>query len=304
MTAEIRERSAQVGEATFGLLECGPADGPLVICLHGFPDTAWSWRHLLPELADAGFRGVAPYLRGYAPTSLSPDGRYPLARLVKDVILLHDHFGAPPGASLVGHDWGAAVSYGAAALAPERFRRVVGMAVPPAAAFVQGLLRFEQLRRSFYVFFFQTAFAEGVVAADGMAFLERLWDAWSPGYDATEDLERVRTSLGTPKNLAAAIGYYRAMFDFGAPSEGLEAEVAASLAAVTQPTLYLHGRRDGCVGVDTIEDPGVMATLSGLLGPGSEVAVIDEGGHFLHLEVPEVVNPRVLDWLRDGGGAS
>ncbi len=297
MTAGIRVDTVQIGEMTFGILESGPADGPLVLCLHGFPDTPWTWRHLLADLARAGLRGVAPYLRGYGPSSPSPDGRYPLAVLADDVVRLHERLGGGPDAALVGHDWGAAIAYGAGALAPDRFSRLVGLAVPPPVAFVQGLGDFDQLRRSFYFFFFQTPLAEAVLEADDMAFVERLWREWSPGYDPREDLVHVRAALAAPGRLSAALGYYRAMFDPAAVPAELAPAASAVLGPVPQPTLYLHGRRDGCVGAEVVERPDVAATIQALLPAGSRVATLEDAGHFLHLERPADVGRRILGWV-------
>jgi pimeloyl-ACP methyl ester carboxylesterase len=142
----------------------GPDGGPLALCLHGFPDTAWGWRHLLPELASAGFRAVAPFLRGYAPTSVPADGRYQVGALAADAIALHDALGGDERAVIIGHDWGAMATYAAAAHAPDRWRRVVAAAVPPLGAMGNAFFDYDQIRRSFYMFFFQTAFAEPAVA--------------------------------------------------------------------------------------------------------------------------------------------
>ena len=192
----------------FGFLEAG--NGPLALCLHGFPDSAHTWRHLLPALADAGFHAVAPFMRGYAPTSLAPDGAYDLDVLAADAVALHEALGGDEGAVLIGHDWGAEAAYGAAARAPRRWRKVVAIGVPPSSLDDRMLGDYDQLRRMFYAFFFQTPGAEVVVAADDMAFLDRLWRDWSPDYRADEDLPQVKRCLRDPANLAAAIGYYRA----------------------------------------------------------------------------------------------
>src|SRR5437660_10618025 len=93
------------------LAEGADRDGPLALCLHGFPDTAWGWRYLLPELAAAGYRAVAPFLRGYAPTSVPADGRYQVGALASDAIALHDALGGDERAVLIGHDWGAMTPY-------------------------------------------------------------------------------------------------------------------------------------------------------------------------------------------------
>src|SRR5215469_9669399 len=211
MTAGLGLRSTTVraNGLEFGLLEAG--SGPLALCLHGFPDTAHTWRHLLPVLAGAGFHVVAPFMRGYAPTAVPADGAYQLGALIADAVALHEILGGGGDAVLIGHDWGAETAYGAAALAPDRWRRRVTLAVPPAALDPVLFSDYEQLKRFFYLFLFRDplGFADALVASDAMSFLDRLWHDWSPGYDAGEDLARVKDSLREPANLAAAIGYYR-----------------------------------------------------------------------------------------------
>lgn len=291
-TDEVRHGEVEANGISFALHETGPAKGPLVLCLHGFPDTAWTWRHLLPELGAAGFHAVAPFMRGYAPTSLASDGRYPLGALVADVLALHDVLGGESDSALVGHDWGAVAAYGAAAFDPSRFRTVVGGGVPPSLSFLQSLFTYPQLKRSWYIFFFQTPLAEGVVAADGLAFLEGLWADWSPGYDGSFDLEKAKESLQAPEALAAALAYYRTMFDPSQDIPGLEAQQAAALQPVPQPTLYYHGVDDGCLGSEAVT-PAVLDYL----GPGSRLLMVEQAGHFAHLERPEFVNPAILAWL-------
>ncbi|MFB9531130.1 alpha/beta hydrolase [Nonomuraea roseola] len=275
---EIRTIHANGVEFTYLAL----GDGPLALCLHGFPDTAHTWRHLMPELAERGYRAVAPFLRGYAPTEVPADGAYEGAALVADVVALHEELGGDENAVLVGHDWGAFPVYGTT----ERFRRSVAMAVPPVGALLAGFMDYEQLKRSFYIFLFQTGLAEQAAAADG--FLEGLWRDWSPGYDATQDLEFVRRSLGAPANLAAAIGYYRAMLGATPPSGRYPKP-----SEPTGPVLYLHGAQDGCLGEHLTKD--ALAHLP----EGSRVERVEGAGHFLHLEQPRRVNDLVLDWLRD-----
>lgn len=277
----------------FTCLTAGPSDGPLALCLHGFPDTAYTWRHLLPQLAEAGFRAVAPFLRGYSPSSIGPDGCYDTGSLAVDACRLHHELGGTGDAVLIGHDWGAFAAYGAAAYEPERWRRVVTAAVAPQASMAEGFFRYDQLRRSWYVFFFQTPLAEHAVSLDGYRFIDRLWADWSPGYDASWDTARVKESLASPDNLSAAIGYYRAMF-VGPPGDPEAAAAQAAAGTVApQPTLYLHGAGDGCMGLD------IIGPVTDFLAPGSEMEVIEEAGHFLHLERPQVVNDRIVSFVTD-----
>src|SRR5262245_60103212 len=101
----VVEGRVAVNEVELTYLERG--SGPLALCLHGFPDSAHTWRHLLPMLADAGYRAVAPFLRGYAPSTVSPDDRYQVGVLGLDAIALHDALGGDGDAAIIGHDWGA-----------------------------------------------------------------------------------------------------------------------------------------------------------------------------------------------------
>lgn len=289
--AAMQQQMARANDQEFCYLEAGPPDGPLALCLHGFPDTAHTWRHLLPAMADAGYHAVAPWLRGYAPTGLAADGAYEAGALGADACALHDALGGDERAVLVGHDWGAFAVWSAAPWQPARWRRVVAMAVPPLAVAGRILFTYEQLKRSFYVFLFQTALADVIVPMDDLAFLAGLWRDWSPGYDAAQDMAFVRESLGEPANLAAALGYYRSMLDPTRHSPAYAEARDAAAAVPPQPTLYLHGADDGCFGVP--EDDEMVAALS----PGSRYERVPGAGHFLHLERPDVVNRLVLDFL-------
>lgn len=288
---KLEEKQVTAGELRVTYLTTGPSDGPLALCLHGFPDSAWSWRYLAKPLAEAGFRVVAPFLRGYSPTALPADGCYQTGALVADAVALHEVLGGDDRAVLIGHDWGAVASYGAAAFAPERWSRVVTAAVPPAGALAGGFLSYDQLRRSWYMYFFQHPLAPIAVGMGDLAFIDRLWADWSPGYDATEDLALLKPSLRDPVNLAAAIGYYRATLGAIAPDPAYADQQAATQAPTPQPTLYLHGDQDGCMGVE------LTGTALSFLGEGSKVEIIAGAGHFLHLEKPDVVNPLIVEFL-------
>ncbi len=230
-------------------LSAGPDDGPLALCLHGFPDSAHSWRHLLPALADAGFHAVAPFQRGYAPTAVPADGRYQTGALATDACALHEALGGDGDAVIIGHDWGAIAAYGAASLEPARWRRVVAAAVPPMAAMAGAFLSYDQLQRSWYMFFFQHPLSDLVVPMNDLEFIDRLWADWSPGFDASAETPHVKDALRDPANLAAALGYYRAQWQPDLQVPELAAAQEATNASPPQPTLYLHGADDGCIGV-------------------------------------------------------
>lgn len=266
--------------------------GPLALCLHGFPDSAHTWRHLLPRLADAGFRAVAPFLRGYAPSAVPADGRYQTGVLALDAIALHDALGGDADAMVIGHDWGAIAATGAAVHAPDRWRRVVTLAVPPGPAVGAAFLgNLAQLKRSWYMFFFQHPFADLVVPAGDLAFVDLLWADWSPGYNATEDLALVKPSLRDPAHLQAALGYYRATLGTGYQDPALADVQAATGQYPSQPMLYLHGRDDGCMGAEVAQAAAADAPAN------VRVEILDGCGHFLHLERPDTVNDRIVEFL-------
>ena len=268
--------TVQANGLRFHFLEQG--EGPLALCMHGFPDSAWTYRYLLPKLAEAGYRAVAPFIRGYAPTEIPADARYETKALVADVNALHAALGGGNDAVLIAHDWSAVASYGALAAESNRWRRAVIGNVPPLAVFGQVAFSYAQIKRSFYFWFFQMAISDSVVAANDLAFIDGLWGDWSPGYDATYDLGKLKECLRNPVNLRAAMGYYRALFNptrYGLP-EAMEEQGAIWGRPVPQPVLYIHGTTDGCIALDA----ELMKQALSSFGPGSELERLEGAGHF------------------------
>jgi len=269
-------------------------DGPLAICLHGFPDSAHTWRHLLPRLADAGYRAVAPFLRGYAPTEVPSDGRFQTASSAMDALALRDALGGGPDSVIIGHDWGAVITHIAANVRPDAFAKVVTMAVPPGNAVgVAFLSNLAQIKRSWYMFFFQHPFADFVVGANDLAYIDMLWADWSPGFDATEELELLKPSLRDPANLQAALGFYRATLGAGYNDPALQSAQDMSSTIPPQPLLYIHGRTDGCMGSEVAEFAAAELT------PNARARFIDGAGHFMHLEKSAEVNDIILSFLAE-----
>jgi pimeloyl-ACP methyl ester carboxylesterase len=291
-----RQLTIDLPALTVAALSWGPDDGPLALCLHGFPDTAWTWRHLGPFLAARGWRVVAPFSRGYAPTDVPADGDYRVGALMDDAIELHRALGGDDRAVVIGHDWGAATVHALGAHAPAPFSRIVALAVPPTAVAlpVPSGPRYDwrlmpgQLRRSWYMLFNQLPWLPERLLP---RLVPQLWSAWSPGFDGGEDVARVAAALGTPERRSAALGYYRAM---PRPGKGVPSYTARHtdwLGIPTVPTLYLHGADDGCIGA------GFVGPARAALPAGSVVDLIQGAGHFLQLERPDAVNARIAEFL-------
>lgn len=284
--------SVELPGRTVAALTWGPDDGPLALLLHGFPDTAWTWRRTAPVLAAAGWRVVAPFSRGYAPTDLAPDGNYQVGALVQDVVDLHAALGGDERALLVGHDWGAMTTYGVGVFAPELFARIVAMSIPPMPTLERAYrgraaarLGLRQLRASWYILANQLP---GVSERAFEPLVRRLWKDWAPGYDAREDLEHLAAALPGRERRAAALGYYRALAQPWRRSRTYAAQQRASLGVPSVPTLYLHGELDAAL------LPEVGAQVEPDLAPGSRAVMVPGAGHFVQLQCPELVAAEIL----------
>lgn len=292
MIEGARRVELEAGGLTFTAFEMG--QGPLALCLHGFPDTPYTWRHLLPVLAEAGFRAVAVTLRGYEP------GSQPSARPVPDEYRVHhlaqdvaDWIAAlgETRAHLISHDWGATIAYAAAAKTPDAVASITAMAVPHPGRF-GALMRTNkaQLKASSYIMFFQLkGISEAWVRRGDFAFFDRTWAKWSPGWQGgSEDLAALKDAFRRPGVLTSALSYYRA----AANTKDLES-LSLLAGEIPAPTLGLYGGQDGCI----LPEVFAEAMVDEDFPSGLEVERIDGAGHFLHLEKPAEVNARILDFL-------
>lgn len=291
MIPDAVRRTLRRADLRFTAWEMG--EGPLVVLVHGFPDTPATWRLLVPHLAASGFRAVAVTCRGYEPDSQPADGDFGLAELIDDVVAWIDELGGGEPAHLIGHDWGSSLVQLAAARAPERVASLVLLAVGHPAAFAALLPHdFEQLSRSWYINFLQTPGAAEALAADGR-LLAWLWGHWSPGWAPDpEALARMLAAFAQPGVLDAALAYYRRAF---LPDHPRAAEAFRLLGApIACPALAIGGADDTCV----LARAFAAAFPEAIFTHGVEVLTLQNAGHFVHLEQPVEIGETVSQWIR------
>lgn len=289
MTAPIESLALTGNGLRFAARSAG--EGPLVLCLHGFPDSAHTFDDLLPALAADRWHAVAPFMRGYAPTQVPRTRDYHPLTLGRDVLALADALGARRF-FIVGHDWGAIAAYAAAALAPERVRGLVTAAVPPLRRFVLNM-RLRQLRRSWYIGFFQLPWiAEHGLARNDCALVERLWRDWSPRWSFREaDIAPVKAILAQPASCSAALNYYRALPAATATPWRLR-DKRRLFGRLAVPGLVIAGSDDGCIGPEMFF--GTEACFTGR----ARLELLT-AGHFMHREAPARFERLVKGFLRD-----
>lgn len=294
--ADIKIRN---GPLTFSASTAGVdtnPDGAVVLCLHGFPDNSSSFRHQLPALAAAGYRVIAPTLRGYEPSSQPTDGDYSLIALSRDVVAWLNELELER-VHLVGHDWGAAIAYVAAASAPGRFESLTTIAVPPAARLQEAIRHVpSQLRKSWYMTFFQLrGLADFAVERNDWALIKRLWRTWSPGFELSEDeWTDLRSTFEAPGVKKAMLSYYHQNASPGVLL-GWKKTEAAALTTVPVRTLAITGQDDGCMDTRLYDHAFLDEDFPG----GYRVERLAGAGHFAHQEDPERVNRLLLEWFVD-----
>jgi pimeloyl-ACP methyl ester carboxylesterase len=265
--------------------------GPLVLLLHGFPDNAHTWSHQMPALAAQGYRVVAPFLKGYAPTDAPAVSGYDKAALVDDISALVRQLSPDQPCYFVGQDWGAIIGYALLAAYPERFKSAVLMAVPHPAEVAKSLLIPKHLHRSFHWWFFQMKdFPEAALLHDDMAFIDYLWSYWTTeGYTDEAHIRSVKDTLIQPGVLSASLAYYRAMFDASKTDPAHDSVRALMSRPIRVPTLALCGADD--LRAELMHDQG------GYFEAPYAFKLIDRAGHFLHREQPQAVTQQILDWF-------
>lgn len=283
----VRHETVRANGLSFHVAATGAGDR-LALCLHGFPECAYSWRYQLPHLARLGYRAWAPDLRGYG-ASDRPAGiaAYAIERLIDDVTGLIEAAGARETV-LIGHDWGALIAWYFAMRRPEMLDRLAILNVPHPAVFERKFRRPPQLFRSWYVFFFQVPWLPERLLG--------LQDCWLVGFVIRRmavDRERFpdevvrvyRRNACRPGALTAMINYYRAHV-----RDGARRQRQLGYPTIEIPTLMIWGTEDRALGVETTY--GTERYVSDLT-----VRYLPGVSHWVQQEAPELVNGMLEAWL-------
>jgi pimeloyl-ACP methyl ester carboxylesterase len=289
----IQHGYAQVGDVRLHYVECGSGD-ELVILLHGFPEFWYSWRYQLPVLGKR-YHVVAPDMRGFNLSDKPPRVEdYRIELLVADVVGLIHYFGKER-AAVVGHDWGAAVAWGVAQRHPENVSKLATLQVPPPAAW-RANFTLRQLRRSWYMFFFQLPrLPEWWARANDFARVEQMYKTTTVQSDtfSDADIAMYKEALRQPGALTASINYYRANV-FRSLIRGRGGDKKQKLdGRIRVPTLFIYGEHDFAVLPETVRDLGRFINA-----PYREVRIPDSA-HWVQNEAINEVNAALLEFLAD-----
>jgi pimeloyl-ACP methyl ester carboxylesterase len=295
--AQLSHGEADVGGGIrLHYVEAG--EGPLVVLLHGFPEFWYSWRHQIAPLAQAGYRVVAPDMRGYGLSDKPQAWRsYETGLLADDIAGLVRSLGTLEGtpdvgaqaseqsAIVVGHDWGAAVAYTMAMRHPDLVRRLAILNVPHPVRMLEGFKTLRQLRKSWYMFFFQIPrLPEHLIAREDYSFAKRSLRADSKDAFTDEDLERYVEAWSQPGALTGMINYYRAALR-RSPGKTL-----GLMKPIEAPTLVIWGMLDRHIGSELAEPPHEWV-------PNVRVERIADATHWVQHDAPERVNELLLGFF-------
>ncbi|MGV3620839.1 MAG: alpha/beta fold hydrolase [Archangium sp.] len=285
----VTHHTIQLSKLRMHYVDAG--EGPLVVLLHGFPENWWSWRYQIQPLVDAGFRVIAPDLRGYGDTD--KHGPYDIDTISDDVCQLISALGFDK-VKIVGHDWGGAVAWHLASKRPEFCERLTVMNCPHPVIMREALINkpsWPQLKKSWYFFFFQIPLlpewlltrrdAEGTVRTIKGSSIDR-------SHFSLEEMRPFRDGIQKPGAASAMIGWYRHIV-----RDGLSNPFnPPAYEPITVDTLLIWGMKDPALGYAELV-PGTEKHV-----PKLKLVQIPECGHFVQAERPDAVNPALISFLR------
>jgi pimeloyl-ACP methyl ester carboxylesterase len=294
----ITSRSIPLPALRMQALEAGPATGPLVLLLHGFPELSESWRDVLPVLGAAGFHAVAPDLRGYGGTD-RPRSGYDVDTLAGDIVQLARYLRPGGPVHLVGHDWGGAIAYHVAAWHPDVVDRLAVVNCPHPSVMARRIWWPPQLARSWYMFFFQLPLLpERLLSAHGGALVPRLIRrAMVDGSRVSDErLAPYAAQFARPEAARAAVDYYRQAVRGLFTLRGAQ-RMVREYPRIRAPFRLVWAEEDIALGRELTVD------LEPYFERPPDVRYLPGVGHFAPLEAPDRVASLLLEHLGSAGGA-
>ena len=289
-----QHKSVEVKGATYVYLEAG--EGPTVLLIHGYPDNAYSWEYQIRFLSEHGYRVIAPFTRGYLPTTTQSNSYFDRATLATDMVQLIDKLNDGEPVYLVGQDWGAAISYGILGAFPEKVRKAMILAIPHPIEIKRTLKgSFRHCIRSFHWFLFQIPWLpEKLIRFRKGEFLLFLWRIWSSKFDDIEHVEQIISSMLKGQSIEDTLGYYRAAIQSKYRNPELKDVFDNLNQEISVPTRVLCGQQD--------MRKEMLPRAEDCFTPDANYqwALIENAGHFLHREQPEIVNAEILQWINHG----
>ncbi|GJH11906.1 alpha/beta hydrolase [Caballeronia novacaledonica] len=291
-------RHARTPTLDIAYADSGPADGRIVLLIHGWPDAARAWNAVAARLNEAGYRTIVPELRGAGGTRFLRDDTVrdgSGVALANDAVDLADALGIAQF-DVVGHDWGARAAYTISALFPDRVRRMAALALAYQPRGVFELPDFSQARRFWYQWFMSLDGGPDAVAADPKGFARIQWETWSPSgwFDEAEFAATAR-AFENPDWMPITLNAYRRRWRGDQPSDPALAELYARLATVERidvPALMIQGGADSC------DEPASSEGQDKYFPAGYRRVVIDGAGHFPLREAPDAVADAVIAHLK------
>ena len=268
--------------------------GTPLYLIHGFPDCAENFEHQINYFAERGFKVIVPYLPDYHENDQIID-TYQTLRIAEVLIDFIESVSGEEKIFLYGHDWGAPITYGIAQLRPDLINKFSSASVPHGISVQTAFLtNGDQQRMSWYMFFFQLPIADVSVPLNDYEFIHRLWREWSPDLKKYKDYsDRVVSVLSKPNVLSKALAYYRSTFQETLQLERINAKALELLSTkILPPCMYFHGRNDGCIDYQLAD--GMEEYFESL-----EIKIMEDCGHFLHIEKPDEFNKALLDFFTD-----
>ena len=267
-------------------------EGKPLYLIHGFPDCAENFEEQINFFSENGFKVIAPSLPGYHEDDQELD-TYQTLRVAEVLIDFIESLSGKEKIYLYGHDWGAPIAYGIAHLRPDLVERFSAASVPHGVSVQTAFLTDgDQQRMSWYMFFFQLPLADISVPLNDYEFIHRLWREWSPDLkDYKKYSDKVVSVLTKSNVLEKALAYYRSTFQESLQLERINNKSIELLSSKIQPPcIYFHGKNDGCI--DYKLSNGMEDFFEKL-----EIKILDDCGHFLHLEKQDIFNKELLDFF-------